>query len=112
VSGTGLQQDYANVCGEDLTGEEIASRAEAGDTEAQAIMDRYEDRLARGLATVINMLDPDIVILGGGVSAVARLYESVPVLWQRYVYSDRCDTVLRQNVHGGDSGVRGAAWLW
>lgn len=112
VSGTGLQQDYARSCGEELTGEEIAARAESGDAEAQAVMDRYEDRLARGLASVINMLDPDVIVLGGGVSAVARLYNSVPELWQRYVYSDRCDTPLRQNIHGDDSGVRGAAWLW
>lgn len=112
VSGTGLQQDYANVCGEELSGDEIAARADTGDAEAQTVMDRYEDRLARGLASVINMLDPDVVVLGGGVSNVARLYTNIPILWQRYVYSDRCDTPLRQNAHGDDSGVRGAAWLW
>jgi len=68
--------------------------------------------MARALATVINVLDPDVIVLGGGLSNIARLYESVPRLWARYVFSDRVDTPLRPPVHGDSSGVRGAAWLW
>ena len=73
---------------------------------------RYEERLARSLATVINVLDPEVVVLGGGVSNVARLYEAVPKLWGKHVFSDRVTTRLARNVHGDSSGVRGAAWLW
>jgi fructokinase len=112
VSGTGLSQDYARTYGKEIDGETIAAHAEQGDENARAVLNRYEDRLARGLASVINMLDPDVIVLGGGVSNVSRLYDNLPELWQRYVYSDRCDTPLRQNAHGDDSGVRGAAWLW
>lgn len=72
----------------------------------------YEERLARSLATVINVLDPDVIVLGGGVSNLERLYESVPRLWSRYIFSDHVATRLARNVHGDSSGVRGAAWLW
>jgi len=72
----------------------------------------YEERLARALAGVINILDPDVIVLGGGVSNVARLYDNVPKLWRRHVFSDRVDTRLVRNAHGDSSGVRGAAWLW
>jgi predicted NBD/HSP70 family sugar kinase len=75
-------------------------------------MRRYEDRLARGLASVINVLDPDVIVLGGGISKVARLYTEVPRLWERHVFSDRVTTRLAPPVHGDSSGVRGAAWLW
>jgi len=112
VSGTGLARDHREVTGEDLRGRDIVTRAEAGDPDAEATLGRYEDRLARGLAHVINLLDPDVIVLGGGVSGVARWYDSVPRLWQHYVYSDRCDTPLKPPVHGDASGVRGAAWLW
>lgn len=112
VSGTGLARDHEAVTGECLDGPAIARRAEQGDPEAEATLARYEDRLARGLAHVINLLDPDVIVLGGGVSAVGRLYDNVPPLWQRYVYSDRCDTPLKPPVHGAAGGVRGAAWLW
>jgi len=112
VSGTGLRQDHRNQVGEDIEGDEIARRAAQGDADAEATMARYEDRLARGLASVINMLDPDVIVLGGGVSNVQRLYDSVPRLWQQYVYSDRCDTPLKPPAHGDAGGVRGAAWLW
>jgi fructokinase len=74
--------------------------------------DRYEERLARALAGVINILDPDVVVLGGGISKVARLYANVPVLWRPYVFSDQVATRLSPPVHGDSSGVRGAAWLW
>jgi fructokinase len=78
----------------------------------EAALDRYEERLARALAGVINILDPDVIVLGGGVSKVARLYENVPKLWRRHVFSDRVDTRLLPPRHGDASGVRGAAWLW
>ena len=112
ISGTGLGRDHQRVTGEKLTGREVAERAAQGDADAEATLQRYEDRLARSLASVINMLDPDVIVLGGGVSHVQRLYDNVPRLWQRYVYSDRCDTPLRPPVHGDAGGVRGAAWLW
>ena len=75
-------------------------------------MRRYEDRLARGLAHVINILDPDVVVLGGGLSNMDRLYTNVPAIWDRWIFSDRVDTQLRKAKHGDSSGVRGAAWLW
>ena len=75
-------------------------------------LDRYEERLARALAGVINILDPDVVVLGGGISKVQRLYANVPVLWRPYVFSDQVATKLAPPVHGDSSGVRGAAWLW
>jgi predicted NBD/HSP70 family sugar kinase len=76
------------------------------------VLTRYEERLARGLAHVINLLDPEVIVLGGGLSNIARLYEGVPRLWSRFVFSDRVDTRLLPPVHGDSSGVRGAAWLW
>ena len=112
VSGTGLTEDHENTTGERLDGATIAQHAAAGDAEAERTLARYEDRLARGLAHVINMLDPDVIVLGGGVSNIERLYDNVPTIWQHYVYSDRCDTPLKPPIHGDDSGVRGAAWLW
>ncbi len=95
-----------------MPGPEVVARAERGETAADAALARYESRMARALAVVLNILDPDVVVLGGGVSQVARLYENVPGLWQEWAFSDRVDTVLRRPVHGDASGVRGAAWLW
>ncbi len=88
------------------------ARAEAGEAPAQASLDRYADRLARGLATVINVVDPDAVVLGGGVSNLTFLYDRVPELLPRYVFSDVCSTPVVRARHGDSSGVRGAAWLW
>lgn len=79
---------------------------------SEAAIERYEERLARALAGVINILDPDVIVLGGGVSKIARLYRNVPGLWRRHVFSDRVDTRLAPPTHGDASGVRGAAWLW
>jgi fructokinase len=112
LSGPGLSADHARATGEALPPEAIVSRAAAGDDAAEATLLRYEDRMARGLASVINVLDPDVVVLGGGLSNVRRLYEALPRLWPRYVFSDRVDTRLRPPMHGDASGVRGAAWLW
>ncbi|HYN03740.1 MAG TPA: ROK family protein [Vicinamibacteria bacterium] len=112
LSGPGLARDFRQATGEDVAAPEIAARAGRGDAAATAALERYEDRMARALAVVLNILDPDVVVLGGGMSQVARLYESVPRLWQEWAFSDRVDTVLRPPLHGDSSGVRGAAWLW
>jgi fructokinase len=112
VSGTGLARDFREVTGEASTARDIAARAAAGDPAADAALDRYERRLARALAGVLNVLDPDVVVLGGGMSLVPRLYERLPRLWREWVFSDRVVTRLSPPVHGDASGVRGAAWLW
>jgi fructokinase len=112
LSGPAMARDHRWVSGEDLFAEEIAARAEAGDHLCARTLARYEDRLARSLAHIINILDPDVIVLGGGMSNIGRLYRSVPRLWQTYIFSDIVDTVLRPATHGDSSGVRGAAWLW
>jgi fructokinase len=116
LSGPGLARDYAAGAGSaaspPVSPEEIETRAEAGETAALAALDRYEDRLARGLAQVINLVDPEVIVLGGGLSNLPRLYQSLPARIPAYVFSDRVDTELRPPRHGDSSGVRGAAWLW
>lgn len=112
LSGPGLARDFLNATGETVAPAGIAERAAAGDGAAMAALERYEHRLARALASIINVLDPDVIVLGGGLSNLDRLYENVPRLWERWVFSDRVDTALRRNRHGDSSGVRGAAWLW
>lgn len=112
LSGPGLERDHTAITGEHAAAMEIAARATAGDTAASASLRRHEERLARALAHVINLLDPDVIVLGGGLSNVASLYENVPKLWGRWVFSDRVDTLLLAHRHGDSSGVRGAAWLW
>jgi len=112
LSGPGLARDYRARTGRELDAVAIAERAGQGEPDALATLARYEDRMARALATVLNLLDPDVVVLGGGLSRVARLYEQVPRLWQAWVFSDRVATALRPPRHGDSSGVRGAAWLW
>lgn len=112
ISGTGLEADYARTTKASLAGSEIASRSEAGETEAIAALERFEDRLARGLAFVINLLDPDVIVLGGGVSQISRLYRNVPRELKDYVFGHEADTPILPAKHGDSSGVRGAAWLW
>ena len=112
LSGPGLMRAHASDSGTALEPEVIVQRAEAGDTPARASLDRYAQRMARALASVINLLDPDVIVLGGGMSNIASLYQTVPALWRPYVFSDRVTTALRPAVHGDASGVRGAAWLW
>jgi fructokinase len=112
LSGPGMARDHLEATGEALAAPEIVARAEGGDAPATATLARYEERMARALAVVLNILDPDVVVLGGGMSQIARLYDSVPRLWQAWAFSDRVDTVLKPPVHGDSSGVRGAAWLW
>ena len=90
----------------------VVAGAAAGDAACGATLGRYEDRLARALAHVINLLDPDVIVLGGGMSNIDRLYERVPAQWGQWVFSDRVDTRLVRHRHGDSSGVRGAAWLW
>ena len=111
LSGPGLTRDYVNAGGNEVAAVEIAARAERGDPQAKASLDRYVGRLARGLASVINVLDPDAIVLGGGISNVEMLYSAVPAQWRRFVFSDRVDTRLLRAAHGDSSGVRGAAWL-
>ena len=112
LSGPGLERDYFSATGKRLTSIDIEAGAAGGDAGCEQAMLRYEERLARALAHVINILDPDTIVLGGGMSNMQRLYAAVPVLWAAWVFSDRVDTALVRNVHGDSSGVRGAAWLW
>jgi len=112
LSGPGMVRDhelYANVI---LDPETIVSKAGFGDEEAEETLLRYEDRMARGLAHVINILDPDVIVLGGGMGNIKRLYKNVPKLWGDYVFSDHVSTRLLVPEFGDSSGVRGAAWLW
>jgi fructokinase len=112
LSGPGLERDHEEQLGVRLSGAEIVTAAASGDAVANATLGRYEDRLARSLAAIINVLDPEVIVLGGGLSNVDRWYGSVPQLWARFVFSDRVDTRLVKARHGDSSGVRGAAWLW
>lgn len=111
LSGPGLTRDYVNAGGNEVAAAEIAARAERGDPQAKASLYRYVGRLARALASVINVLDPDAIVLGGGMSNMEMLYSAVPAQWSRFVFSDRVNTRLLRAAHGDSSGVRGAAWL-
>ena len=111
VSGTGLAADHQRVTGVVLPAHQIVSAAEAGDTLAKSTMDRYFDRLARGLAVVIDVIDPEVIVMGGGMSNVDRLYGEVPPRLVDYVFSDQVATRVVKNRHGDSSGVRGAAYL-
>lgn len=111
-SGPALAADYARRFGAQISAREIAARAEQGEAAAQDVLARWEDRLARALATVINVLDPEVIVLGGGLSHIARVYRAVPQLWRAWVFSDEVQTRLVRAQHGDASGVRGAAWLW
>jgi len=112
LSGPGLAADHLRRTGVKLTAREIAHLAEQEDAEAEITLQTYEDRLARGLASVINILDPHAIVLGGGLSQMRRLYENVCRRWQQYIFSDVFHTRLLPPRHGDSSGVRGAAWLW
>jgi fructokinase len=112
LSGPGLAADHARHGGEAIGAEQVVARAAAGDPACEATLQRYEERLARALAAVINVLDPEVIVLGGGLSKVDRWYENVPGLWAAHVFSDEVRTRLVPPTHGDSSGVRGAAWLW
>ena len=111
LSGPGFARDFAND-GKPIDPIEIVVRAGAGDAAADAWVRRYEERMARALASVINVLDPDVIVLGGGMSNIDRLYANVPAFWAGLVFSDTVTTRLVKAAHGDSSGVRGAAWLW
>ncbi|WP_417318479.1 ROK family protein [Emcibacter sp.] len=108
LSGPALQKQHPDQ----VPPEEIATRAQAGDSLCQQLTEQYERRLARALAHVINILDPEVIVLAGGLSEIDSFYSRVPELWQEFIFSDYCDTPLRKAAHGTSSGVRGAAWLW
>jgi len=110
LSGPGMERDYAHD--RSLPSAQIVARAVAGDAQCAAAVARYTGRLARALAHVINIVDPDAIVLGGGMSNIDSLYADVPQQWGQWVFSDRVDTHLLKNAHGDSSGVRGAAWLW
>jgi fructokinase len=112
LSGPALARDYIALGGEDLSAVDVAERAARGDPRAQMCLNRYERRFARAIASIINVVDPDVIVLGGGLSKLPGLYERVPELWGPHVFSDRVDTRLVRAKHGDASGVRGAAWLW
>ncbi len=112
LSGPALAADHYRYSGRRGNAAEIAAAAESGDPQCRMTLERYAHRLARGLAAVINLFDPDAIVLGGGLSGIAALYDEIPRLWARYIFSDRLVTRLLPPVHGDSSGVRGAAWLW
>jgi fructokinase len=112
LSGPGFERDYALATGEAATSRVLVSRAQSGDSAAVAALERYHDRLARSLASVINVLDPDVIVLGGGMSNLPKLAELVLPILPKYVFSDSVLTRVVRHKHGDSSGVRGAAWLW
>ena len=112
ISGTGFATDYQRLSGNPLKGSEIMRLVEAGDALAEQALAHYEQRLAKSLAHVVNILDPDVIVLGGGMSNVERLYRTVPSLVKEWVFGGECETPIRKALHGDSSGVRGAAWLW
>ena len=112
ISGTGFADDYARAAGVRLKGEQIVARARQGEAAARGALERYGHRLARALAHVVNLLDPDVIVLGGGMSNVDELYGLVPPQLAQYVFGGEADTPVVRSKHGDSSGVRGAAWLW
>lgn len=111
LSGPGLLRDHRQQGGADASTQAIVERSLAHDARCEATLSRYEERLARALAHVVNIVDPDVIVLGGGMSNIERWYKTVPQIWTRWVFSDHVETTLARHVHGDSSGVRGAAWL-
>lgn len=112
LSGSGLERDHAEVTGEDRSGQDIAAAADAGDAAARSSMARHLNRLARGLAHVVNLIDPGVIILGGGLSNLPHLYKDLPEAMHPYVFCQSWSIDIRPPLYGDDSGVRGAARLW
>jgi len=112
LSGPGLAADHRRHGGREFDGRRIVGGATAGEPDCRKTLERYTGRLARALASVINLFDPDAIVLGGGLSVIASLYDDVPRRWGEFVFSDDIVTRLVPPVHGDTSGVRGAAWLW
>lgn len=112
LSGPGLERDHLEHTGEVRSTHEIVQASAAGDAQSEATLARYHDRLGRGLASVVNVLDPDVIVLGGGMSNLPGLEAAAAGAMRPYVFSDTVETVIRRHLHGDSSGVRGAAWLW
>ena len=112
ISGTGLGQDYERHTGRRLSGKEVAEAAERNDAEAAAALRRLEDRIARGVASLVNVVDPDVIVIGGGLSQLGSIYRNVPPLLESYGFGGGIHTPIVAARHGDSSGVRGAAWLW
>ncbi|MEI9888163.1 MAG: ROK family protein [Rhizomicrobium sp.] len=112
ISGTGLAADYKRRTGGDLNGHAIAAAAVAGDARANAVMTDFYDRFARALATIVNVLDPDAIVIGGGLSNIDTIYDGLPGRVEAYAFSPEGRTRIVKNLYGDSSGVRGAAWLW
>ena len=112
LSGPGLASDFKRTTGKNLSTEKIVSLALQEDNEANEVLVRYENRMARSLAHIINLLDPDVIVLGGGMSNLNQIYKSVPKIWGQWIFSDCVRTKLVPPKFGDSSGVRGAAWLW
>lgn len=112
LSGHGMARDHYHYTGEQFSPERIVEFATTGNQQCEETLQRYEDRMARSLAHVMNILDPDVIVLGGGMGQIKRLYGNVPKLWGRYVFSENVETKLVAPKHGDASGVRGAAWLF
>ncbi len=112
ISGTGLARDFEHMTGRGLRGEEIVAAAANGDSEAMAALDRLENRMARGLAVVVNILDPDVIVVGGGLSKLDRIYPGVKTRLGNLCFGGGAETPIVRALHGDSSGVRGAAWLW
>lgn len=112
ISGTALGKDYERATGTPLSGKEVTEAADRGDAQAEAAMRRLEDRIARGFASVVNVVDPDVLVVGGGLSRIGSIYRNVPPLLERYGFGGGIHTPIVAAKHGDSSGVRGAAWLW
>jgi fructokinase len=112
VSGTGFEHDYRVRAGQALPGPEIVALMRGGDPVAGATWEAYLDRLGRGIASAVNLLDPDVIVLGGGMSNIDELYDELPAWIEPHVFSDSFTTPVLKHHHGDSSGVRGAAWLW
>tara|TARA_Y100001970_G_C14248265_1_gene869873 strand:+ start:922 stop:1812 length:891 start_codon:yes stop_codon:yes gene_type:complete len=112
ISGTGFENEYKKQTGISKSGNEIADLLEKGDYNAEKVMRIYESRLARAIASVVNIIDPEVLVLGGGMSNISRLYETLPDLVRKWTFGQEFSTPIRRAMHGDSSGVRGAAWLW
>jgi fructokinase len=112
LSGGALARDYCTITGRNVTAQEVGAAAAAGDDRAIYCIGRYQDRLGRSLASVINVFDPDLIVLGGGLSNLPQIYIGLTPVIERYAFSDQVDTCIAPAEHGDSSGVRGAAWLW
>jgi fructokinase len=113
ISGPAFERDFERATGRSLRGSEIVSASAAGDAEADVALERLEDRIARGLSTVVDIIDPDVIVLGGGLSRIDRLYSgNISARLRDYGFGGGVETPIRRNLHGDSSGVRGAAWLW